>query len=123
VLAPDPGRKTTWVELSVAKETKILARNHKTFDVFLSIGCASGPALLRKSLATCRYAGSSASEKTVGMVEDDLIELWQRFLKDPRASEAEIRKMSLAALLNKNFRLQLLAWFLKRRETSASGRL
>jgi len=48
------------------------------------------------------------------MVEDDTIDLWQRFLKDPRASEAEIRKMSLAALLNKNFRLQLLAWFEKK---------
>jgi hypothetical protein len=49
------------------------------------------------------------------MVEDDdLIELWQRFLKDPRASDAEIRRMCLAALLGKDFRLQLLAWFLKK---------
>ena len=46
--------------------------------------------------------------------DDDVIELWQRFLKDPRASEAEIRRMSLAALLGKDFRLHLLAWFLKK---------
>ena len=45
---------------------------------------------------------------------DDLIELWQRFLKDPRASEAEVRRMCVAALLGKDFRLQLLAWFLKK---------
>ena len=67
--------------------------------------------------------------RPLGMIEDDLIELWQRFLKDPRASEAEIRRMSLAALLNQNFRLQLLAWFLKkeagneRRRTTLRGRL
>jgi hypothetical protein len=101
----------------VAQETKILARNHKTAFRFFSKYrpvLRGGAAISRKSSATWRYAGSSASEKTIGMVEDDLIELWQRFLKDPRASEAEIRRMSLAALLNQNFRLQLLAWFLKK---------
>jgi hypothetical protein len=46
--------------------------------------------------------------------DDDLIELWQRFLNDPRASEAEVRRMCVAALLGKDFRVQLLAWFLKK---------
>ena len=68
-----------------------------------------------RSSATQRNIEWSASEKTIGMIEDDdVIELWQRFLKDPRASEAEIRRMSLAALLGKDFRLHLLAWFLKK---------
>ena len=48
------------------------------------------------------------------MVDDDaLVELWRRFLTDPRTSNAEIRRMSRLALLRyEDFRLQLIAWFL-----------
>ena len=101
----------------VAQETKILARNHKIAFRFFS-------KYRLCFVETRQYGGksSSASEKTIGMIEDDLIELWQRFLKDPRASEAEIRRMSLAALLNQNFRLQLLAWFLKKEAGNARQR-
>jgi hypothetical protein len=69
-----------------------------------------------------RGSSAWASEKTIGMIEDDLIELWQRFLKDPRASEAEVRRMSLAALLGKDFRLHLLAWFLKKEAANEHSR-
>ena len=49
------------------------------------------------------------------MVDDDIIlELWRRFLKDPRTSDAEIRRLSLLAKLHyEDFRLQLIAWSLK----------
>ena len=49
------------------------------------------------------------------MVDDDtLLELWQCLLKDPRVSDAEIRRQCLVALLgNENFRLQLIEWFLR----------
>ena len=48
------------------------------------------------------------------MVDDDtLVELWRRFLTDPRTSNAEIRRMSRLALLRyEDFRLQLVAWSL-----------
>ena len=48
------------------------------------------------------------------MVDDDtLVELWRRFLKDPRTSDAEIRRLSRLALLRyEDFRLQLIAWSL-----------
>jgi hypothetical protein len=44
------------------------------------------------------------------MVDDDsLDELWRRFLKDPRTSDAEIRRLSRLALLRyEDFRLQLM---------------
>ena len=48
------------------------------------------------------------------MVDDDtLVELWRRFLNDPRTSDAEIRRLSRLALLRyEDFRLQLIAWSL-----------
>ena len=48
------------------------------------------------------------------MVDDDtLVELWRRFLKDPRTSNAEIRRLSRLALLRyEDFRMQLFAWSL-----------
>ena len=57
----------------------------------------------------CPFAG-----KNIVMVDDDtLVELWRRFLKDPRTSDAEIRRLSrLAPLRYEDFRLQLISWFL-----------
>ena len=47
------------------------------------------------------------------MADDDiLVELWRRFLKDPRTSDAEIRRLSRLALLRyEDF--CLIAWSLK----------
>ena len=58
-------------------------------------------------LGLCPFAG-----KNIVMVDDDtLVELWRRFLKDPRTSDAEIRRLSRLALLRyEDFRLQLIAW-------------
>jgi hypothetical protein len=54
------------------------------------------------------------------MVDDDtLVELWRRLLKDPRTSDAEIRRLSRLALLRyEDFRLQLIAWSLKPTDSS-----
>ena len=48
------------------------------------------------------------------MVDDDtLVELLRRFLRDPRTSDAEIRRLSRLALLRyEDFRLQLISWSL-----------
>ena len=53
--------------------------------------------------------------KNIVMVDDDtIVELWRRFLMDPRTSVAEIRRMSFLAQLHyEDFRLQLIAWSLK----------
>ena len=53
--------------------------------------------------------------KNIVMVDDDtLVELWRRFLNDPRTSDVEIRRLSLLALLRYDqFRLQLTAWSLE----------
>jgi hypothetical protein len=52
--------------------------------------------------------------KNIVMVDDDtLVELWRRFLKDPRTSDAVIRSLSRLALLRyEDFRPQLIAWSL-----------
>jgi hypothetical protein len=52
--------------------------------------------------------------KNIVMVDDGtLVELSQRFLEDPRTSDAEIRRLSRLALLRyEDFRLQLIAWSL-----------
>ena len=46
------------------------------------------------------------------MVDDEIIlELWRRFLNDPRTSDADIQKLSLLAKLHyEDFRLQLIVW-------------
>ena len=63
----------------------------------------------------CAWAVSVFAEKNIVMVDDDtLVELWRRFLMDPRTSVAEIRRMSFLAQLHyEDFRLQLIAWSLK----------
>jgi hypothetical protein len=50
--------------------------------------------------------------KNIVMVGDaTVVELWKRFLKDSRTSNAEIRKLSLLAQLHyEDFRLQLILW-------------
>jgi hypothetical protein len=65
---------------------------------------------LKVRLGPFAFAG-----KNIVMVDDDIIlELWRRFLKDPRTSNAEIQKLSLLAKLHyEDFRLQLIAWSLK----------
>jgi hypothetical protein len=52
--------------------------------------------------------------KNIVMVDDDsLVELWRRFVNDPRTSDGEIRRLSRLALLRyEDFRLQLIAWSL-----------
>ena len=66
-------------------------------------------------LGLCPFAG-----KNIVMVDDDtLVQLWRRFLKDPRTSDAEIRRLSRLALLRyEDFRLQLIAWSLKPTDSS-----
>jgi hypothetical protein len=58
------------------------------------------------------------------MIDDDIIvELWRRFLKDPRTSDAEIRRLSRLALLHyEDFRLQLIAWSLKNEREPSTNR-
>jgi hypothetical protein len=57
---------------------------------------------------------SPSAGKNIVMVDDDtLVELWRRFLKDPRTSDAVIQGLSRLALLRyEDFRLQLIAWSL-----------
>jgi hypothetical protein len=52
--------------------------------------------------------------KNIVIVDDGtLVELRQRFLKDPHTSDGEIRRLSRLALLRyEDFRLQLIAWSL-----------
>jgi len=55
----------------------------------------AAPAILSASRAGSLFAG-----KDIVMADDDtLVELWRRFLKDPRTSDAEIRRLSRLALL------------------------
>jgi hypothetical protein len=63
----------------------------------------------------CAWAVSVFAGRKIIMVDDDtLVELWRRFLMDPRTSVAEIRRMSLLAQYHyEDFRLQLIAWSLK----------
>jgi hypothetical protein len=76
----------------------------------LTCGCGSSAApviYLSASRGRSRFAG-----KNIVMVDDDtLVELWRRFLKDPRTSDAKIRRLFRLALLRyEDFRLQLIAW-------------
>ena len=58
------------------------------------------------------------------MIDDDtLVELWRRFLKDPRTSDADIRRLSRLALLRyQDFRLQLIVWSLKNEREPSTNR-
>ena len=107
----------------MAQEAKTSARNHKTtFRFFLNVSrdpwwgrqvlwlrIVGGPVVIAGVVLFCPFAG-----KNIVMVDDDtLVELWRRFLKDPRTSDAEIRRLSRLALLRyEDFRLQLIAWSL-----------
>jgi hypothetical protein len=58
--------------------------------------------------------------------DDILLELWRRFLTDPRASDDKIRRMCIIALVDReDFPAQLIEWFLKTRagKTRISGQL
>ena len=110
---------------SLAQETKLLARDHKnTFRFFVSISRdpwwgPSGPMAADRRRPRLSLAGvilfCPFARKNIVMVDDDtLVELWRRFLKDPRTSDAEIRRLSRLALLRyEDFRLQLIAWSLE----------
>jgi hypothetical protein len=106
----------------VAQEVKMLAHDHKnTFRFFCKRQHypwwgPSGPmAEDRRPVGSSARRSVLSRKRTSFMVDDDtlVVELWRRFLKDPRTSDAEIRRLSRLALLRyKDFRLQLIAWSL-----------
>ena len=107
----------------MAQEAKMLARDHKnTLRFFCKrqndpwwgpsgpmAADRRRPRLCAGVVLFCPFAG-----KNIVMVDDDtLVELLRRFLRDPRTSDAEIRRLSRLALLRyEDFRLQLVAWSL-----------
>jgi len=63
------------------------------------------------------------SENTAMVDDATLVDLWQRMLRDPRASDPEIRTLCIVALLcNEDFRLRLIEWFLEDKPGSVHQR-